>query len=118
MIGRALEVEILRLHHAESWSIGTIARQLHTHHSAVRRVLEQAGVVLPAQLPRGSMIDAYKGFIIETLTRYPGLRASRLYAMARERGYRGSVRSLPPPGGAAATAPGGASLSSAADPAR
>ena len=43
MIPRALEAEILRLHHAEHWPIGTIAAQLRVHHSVVRRVLAQAG---------------------------------------------------------------------------
>jgi hypothetical protein len=36
MIGRAMEAEVLRLHHAERWPIGTIARQLLLHHSTVR----------------------------------------------------------------------------------
>jgi IS30 family transposase len=44
MISRAMEAEVLRLHHAERWPIGTIARQLMLHHSTVRRVLAQAGV--------------------------------------------------------------------------
>jgi hypothetical protein len=44
MISRAVEAEVLRLHHAERWPIGTIARQLLLHHSTVRRVLAQAGV--------------------------------------------------------------------------
>jgi IS30 family transposase len=44
MISRALETEILRLHKAERWPIGTIARQLHVHHVTVRRVLWQSGV--------------------------------------------------------------------------
>ena len=91
MIRRELEVEILRLHHAERWSIGTIAAQLHIHHGTVRRVLNQAGVLLPATEPRPSMVDSYKGFIVQTLTQFPTLRSSRLYAMARERGYRGSA---------------------------
>lgn len=91
MISRELEVEILRLHRAEQWKIGTIAAQLHTHHSAVRRVLMQAGLVQAPELPKASMVDPYKGFILETLTKYPTLRASRLYAMVRERGYRGSA---------------------------
>ena len=46
MIARALEAEILRLHHTEHWPVGTIARQLRVHHSTVRRVLAQAGVAL------------------------------------------------------------------------
>ena len=28
-----IEVQILRYYHAEKWTIGTIARQLHVHHS-------------------------------------------------------------------------------------
>lgn len=40
MIGRdqEAEAEILRLHHAESWRVGTIAPQLGVHHSTARRV--------------------------------------------------------------------------------
>lgn len=44
MISRALEAEIVRLHQAEHWPIGTIATQLRVHHGTVRRVLAQAGV--------------------------------------------------------------------------
>ena len=39
-----IEAHILRFYHAEKWTIGTIARQLHIHHSVVRRVLAQAGL--------------------------------------------------------------------------
>jgi len=42
MIPRALEAEIVRLHHTEHWPVGTIARQLRVHHGTVRRVLLQA----------------------------------------------------------------------------
>ena len=80
-----IEAQILRYYHAEKWTAGTIARQLHVHHSVVRRVLAQAG--LP---PRTSQIDAYVPLIRETLEKFPTLTASRLYAMIRERGYRGS----------------------------
>jgi len=89
MIPRALEVEILRLHHAEHWPIGTLARQLHVHHTTVRRVLAQDGVPLPPAT-RPTLLDPYVAFIVETWARHPTLRASRLYRMARERGYRGS----------------------------
>lgn len=90
MISRELEAEILRLHHAERWPIGTLAHQLHVHHSTVRRVLREAGIAIVRVRPRPSMIDPYVSFIEDTLTRYPTLRASRLYQMARERGYVGS----------------------------
>src|ERR1700712_4586315 len=38
-----IEAQILRYYHAEKWTVGTIARQLHVHHSVVRRGVGQAG---------------------------------------------------------------------------
>lgn len=90
MISRELEGEILRLHHAEGWPIGTLARQLHVHHSTVRRVLGQAGIPAAHQYTRPLMVEPYVPFIQETLACYPTLRASRLYRMVRERGYPGA----------------------------
>ena len=89
MISRALEAEILRLHHAEGWPVGTLARQLHLHHSTVRRVLGQAGIAAAHQYTRPAMVEPFVPFIQDTLARFPTLRASRLYRMVRERGYRG-----------------------------
>jgi len=90
MIPRALEAEILRLHQTEHWPVGTIAAQLRVHHSTVRRVLAQAGAPAAQPSPRPSIIDPYRAFIVETLTKYPTLRASRLYMMVRERDYPGA----------------------------
>ena len=68
MIPRALEAQIVRLHHAEHWPIGTIAAQLRVHHSTVRRVLAQAGVELPNKTTvRVSMVEPYMAFIVQTL---------------------------------------------------
>jgi len=89
MITRAMEAEVLRLHHAEKWPIGTIARQLMLHHATVRRVLAQAGVPEAQKTTRPSMADPFLPFMLETLTSYPKLCASRLYIMVRDRGYRG-----------------------------
>jgi transposase len=89
MITRAMEAEVLRLHHAEKWPIGTIARQLMLHHSTVRRVLAQAGVPEAQKTTRPSMADPFIPFMLETLKAYPKLCASRLYIMVRDRGYRG-----------------------------
>lgn len=91
MISPEREAEILRLFHAEKWPIGTIAAQLGHHHSTVRRVLGQAGIAAGQSMARPSIVDAYVPFIRETLAKYPRLRASRLYAMARERGFQGSA---------------------------
>ena len=90
MIARALETEIVRLYHAEHWPVGTIARQLRVHHATVRRVLAQAGMPVMPKIARASMLEPYRAFILETLSKYPTLRASRLYTMVRERGYPGA----------------------------
>ena len=90
VIAPDIEAQILRYYHAEKWRVGTIARQLHVHHSTVRRVLAQAGLPQAGPPPRPSQIDLYLPFIRQTLETFPTLTASRLYAMARERGYRGS----------------------------
>ena len=66
-----IEAQILRFYHAEKWTIGTIARQLHIHHSVVRRVLAQAGLPRVGPPPRPSKIDAYLPFIRQTLESIP-----------------------------------------------
>jgi transposase/phosphoglycolate phosphatase-like HAD superfamily hydrolase len=83
------EAQILRYYHAEKWTIGTIASQLHVHHSVVQRVLAQAGLPRIGPRPRRSRIDAYLPFIRQTLEKFPTLTASRIYEMVRERGYAG-----------------------------
>ena len=84
-----IEAQILRYHHAEKWTIGTIASQLHVHYSVVQRVLAQAGLPRIGPRPRRSRIDAYLPFILQTLEKFPTLTASRIYEMVRERGYAG-----------------------------
>jgi transposase len=84
-----IEAQILRYYHAEKWTMGTIARQLHVHYSVVERVLAQAGLPRIGPPPRRSLIDAYLPFISQTLETFPTLTASRLYGMVRERGYSG-----------------------------
>jgi transposase len=86
-----IEAQILRYHHVEKWRVGTIARQLNVHHGAVARVLAKAGMPRAAYRPRASKIDPFLPFIGQTLEKFPTLTASRLYWMAKERGYRGSV---------------------------
>ena len=84
-----IEAQILRFYHAEKWTIGTIARQLHIHNGVVRRVLAQAGLPKSGRPPRKSLIDPYLPFIRQTLETFPALTASPLYGMVRERGYQG-----------------------------
>ena len=89
MIPKETEAEIVRLYHGENWPIGTIADQLGIHHTTVQRVLRQTGVDRKVVAPRPSMIDPYVPFVVEQLEKYPGLRASRLFVMIKERGYPG-----------------------------
>lgn len=103
MIDQETEAEIMRLHFAEKWPVGTIAAQVGHHHNTVERVLTQAGVRVDHARP--SMVDPYIPFILETLQKYPRLTASRLHDMVRQRGYPGGsdhfrsiiARLRPPP---------------------
>lgn len=88
-----LEAEIVRLHYAEHWPVGTIARQLDVHPDVVRRVLGLGEPRTPSTL-RPKLVDPYREVIDDTLARYPKLRATRLHDMLRERGYAGAVRTL------------------------
>ena len=88
-ISKALEAKILRYHFVEHWGPHTIAAQFGIHHSSVDRVLSQAGIPKAERTRQASIIDPYLPFIIETLAQYPTLTATRLYAMAQQRGYPG-----------------------------
>jgi transposase len=86
--------EIARLFFVEHWKIGTVAAQLGLHPDVVHNVLGIGQVRTPEEPPRPCLIDPYRPFVDETLTLYPTLRATRLYDMLHERGYRGAVRTL------------------------
>jgi len=90
-ISKEKENEILRYHFVEKWKVGTIATQLGIHHSAVDRVLAQAGLPKVERSMRPSIIDPYLPFIQDTLAKYPTLTAARLYDMVKERGYLGGA---------------------------
>ncbi|HSD87180.1 MAG TPA: IS21 family transposase [Kofleriaceae bacterium] len=88
-----LEAKIKRLHYGEHWPVGTIATQLEVHPDLVERVLG-IGAPRASGPPRPRLVDPYRPFIDETLHQYPKLLATRLYDMVRERGFRGSVRTV------------------------
>jgi transposase len=89
MISPEQRAEIRRLYYAEHWRIGTIATTLGVHHDTVRLAIER--FIRPGTQVRGSTLDPYKPFLLVTLEQYPRLRATRLYAMIRERGFAGSA---------------------------
>jgi len=88
-----LEAEIRRLHNAEHWPVGTIARQMSIHGDVVRRVL-QLTAPPPSAPRRASIVDDYTPFITDLLHQWPTLRATRVFDMVCERGYLGSVRTI------------------------
>jgi transposase len=96
MIDVELKAQIRRLFYAEHWKVGTIATQLGLHHETVRRAI---GVARFTRNPSGKsrrarLTDPYEAFIRQTLRHYPRLRATRIFEMIRQRGYRGSVVTL------------------------
>lgn len=91
MIAPALHAEIRRLFYAEHWRIDTIATTLGVHHDTVRHAVESERFIRPGRQVRPSALDPYKAFLTATLEQYPRLRATRLWAMVRGRGYPGSV---------------------------
>jgi len=89
VITQETRARILRLHLAEHWPIGTIAKELGLHHSTVRGALVHSGVRQATASRRPRMIDPYVPFLLEQLARHPKLRSSRLHSMVKERGYQG-----------------------------
>jgi transposase len=89
MIPPEQRAEIRRLYYAEHWRIGTIATSLGVHHDTVRMAIER--FIRPGTQVRPSTLDPYKPVLLVTLEQYPRLRATRLYAMIRERGFAGSA---------------------------
>lgn len=93
-IDRQTEAEIRRLFFGEHWKKGTIEAQLGIHHDVVDRVVGPHGPAPKSGDPRPSVLDTYRGFVLETLERYPTLVSTRIYDMVVERGYAGSLRTL------------------------
>ena len=93
MINNETRAQIRRYFYADHWKIGTIASELGVHPDAVRNAIESERFIRP-QPVRASIVDAYIAFIRFTLEQHPGLRATRIYQMVRDRGYSGSVVQL------------------------
>lgn len=93
MVPIEIEAEIKRLHFAEHWPVGTVARQLDVHEDVIRRVL---GLLRPRRelMPRKRIVDDYVAVIDEILKQYPTLRCTRLHDMLRARGFKGAVRTV------------------------
>ena len=93
MISDETRARIRRYFYAEHWKIGTIASELSVHPDAVRKAIESERFKSTLLL-RTSIVDPYAEFIRLTLEQHPRLRATRIYQMAHDRGYNGSVVQL------------------------
>lgn len=93
MISAEQVAQIRHWFHAEHWKIGTIAAELGLHPETVRAALDTDRFRSHPRL-RDQLTDPYLDFLRQTLERHPRLRATRLWEMIRQRGYRGSVSQL------------------------
>lgn len=89
----AQDAEIVRLYYAEHWPVGTITTQLGHHPEVVKRVLG-LGEPRPEAPRRPRIVEPFHDFVVEQLTQYPRLRATRIYDMIRDRGYAGAVTTV------------------------
>jgi transposase len=94
MLAAETIAEIRRLYYGEHWRIGTIAAQLGIHADAVRRALHGEPGARPPRARRRRLIDPFLPWLVETLQRYPRVRATVLHRMLRERGFAGGVVQL------------------------
>jgi transposase len=91
MIEEETRAHIRYLFFAEHWKVGTIARELMLHPDTVRHAIETDRFANTTKTLRPSMTDPYADFIREVLAKHPRLRATRIFHMIQDRGYRGSV---------------------------
>jgi transposase len=92
MISPETRALIRRYFYAEHWKVGTIASELGVHPDTVRNAIESERFHSASMRP--SLADPYLGFVRQTLDEHPRLRATRIHAMLRDRGYTGSIVQL------------------------
>lgn len=83
MITQETRARILRLHLAEHWPIGTIAKELGLHHSTVRGALVHSGVRQATASRRPRMIDPYVPFCSSSSRAIPGCGRAGCTAWSR-----------------------------------
>ena len=94
MITPEMRAEMRRLVIREGWKIETVARRFGVHHSIVRRAIANDSEGGGGAPPASSALDPFKAYIVERLTDYPSLTATRLLLELRDRGYTQSVTIL------------------------
>ena len=92
MVSTETQAEIRRLFYVEHMKVYAISQYLHVSRDAVRRVLNvQSFSPDAAHLMRPTKLTPYLPFMEEILSKHPRIRAPRLMALMKERGYQGSI---------------------------
>lgn len=90
--------EVFMIHklHSEGLSVRAISRQTGLNRRTVAKYLRRGltGPVYGPRLPRGSILDGFKGYIECRLEDYPGLSAVRLLREITELGYGGGYTTV------------------------
>ncbi len=82
-------LEIRRLHD-QGLGIRAIAKRLGSHRRTVRKAVTSARPATRAGRPRGSIVDAHRGWLLAKLDQDPELSAARLHNRLREQDFKGS----------------------------
>jgi transposase len=90
----AVAEQIRRLHDVEKWKRGTICSELGVHSDVVDRVLDRGRAAVPSGYQKPSLVTPFGPYIDEVLQCYPRLRATRLFDMVSQRGYKGGIATL------------------------
>ena len=88
-----VQAEIRRLFYVEHWKLHAIATQLQIHPDVVKRVSGVLSEKRLAKSPEATLLP-FHDFLAEVLKKYPTVVSTRLYDMLRERGFRGSPRTV------------------------
>jgi transposase len=91
MITEELRSKIRRLYFAEHWKAGTIAAEFGCHRDTVLHAIDARSFLSETSRSRAALLDPYRGFLEETVAKYPKVRATRLWQMLHGRGYDGTV---------------------------
>jgi transposase len=93
MIRPEMRAEMRRLVLGDGWKIETVARRFHVHHSVVRRAISDEPP--PEHTPAApSGLDTFKPYLLERLSAYPEMTATRLWEEIQKRGYTHGVAVL------------------------
>ncbi|MDQ3231198.1 MAG: IS21 family transposase [Pseudobdellovibrionaceae bacterium] len=92
MIDPETRAAIRRLHFNQHFTINAVAEALGIHHETVRRAISTSRV--ESCRIAISDLEQYEAKVLETLSIYPKLSASRIYLMLKEQGYKGRLRTV------------------------